>query len=114
MDNVTVQALMPNIAHTHYNTDLVLASNVLSVTEVANSHAMELEGLKRCLNDLEAHAINFVGIVTDRHKSVRSFLRSQYPEVEHQFDIFHVAKGITKDLTKQGKKEGGILPWVQA
>ena len=97
-------------------TDFVLASKVVSVSEVGSSYAMELEGLKRCLAEVEAHGVNFSGIVTDRHCQVTAYLKNSYPNKDHQVDIFHVAKSITKELTNKGRQSQceAVLPWIQA
>lgn len=54
---------------------------------------MELEGLKRCLKELEDAGLKILTIVTDRHPSVRKWLRENRPEYKHRFDVWHVAKG---------------------
>ena len=62
--------------------------------EVANSNAMELEGLKRCLQNLSDDDITVSDITTDRHPQVKKFIREKQPEVRHWFDVWHVAKGV--------------------
>lgn len=62
--------------------------------EVSSSNAMELEGLKRglqffCQEDL---AINT--LVTDRHRSIAKYLREEQPDMDHFYDIWHIAKGM--------------------
>ena len=66
--------------------------------EVANSNAMELEGLKRCLQNLTEDNIEVSHITTDRHPQVKKFIREKYPEIRrHWFDVWHVAKGRFKE-----------------
>ena len=62
--------------------------------EVSSSHAMELEGLKRSLEWLtEENNLTVSHLVTDRHSSVKKFLREEKPTIQHWFDVWHVAKG---------------------
>jgi len=60
--------------------------------ETDGSTRMELEGLKRSLNLFENRAINIKTLVTDRHVSVRKYIREQKPNVLHYFDVWHVSK----------------------
>ena len=55
---------------------------------------MELEGLKRSLEWLtEENNLTVSHLVTDRHSSVKKFLREEKPTIQHWFDVWHVAKG---------------------
>ena len=53
-----------------------------------------MEGFKRGLAHLERNGIKAEHIVTDRHASIRKFLRTERPDITHYFDIWHVAKGM--------------------
>ena len=55
---------------------------------------MELEGLKRCVDKLRSNNISFGTIVTDRHVQIKKFMRTTYPEINHYFDVFHIAKSM--------------------
>ena len=56
---------------------------------------MELEGLKRALNWVsEIQQLQITDIVTDRHSSVKKFMRDERPLINHWFDVWHVAKGM--------------------
>ncbi len=68
--------------------------------EVKNSNAMEVEGLHRCLDEVEAHGVAIEGLATDRHVQVTSYMKKLRPNIDHQYEIFHVAKGITKELSR--------------
>ena len=62
-------------------------------TEVKNSNAMELEALKRNLRYLEENNVHLQKLVTDRHVQVSTYMANEQPEVEHCYDVWHVAKG---------------------
>ena len=64
-----------------------------------NSNAMELESLKRQLKYLDDNNIEVTKLVTDRHTQVSAYMAHQKPEIEHSYDVWHVAKGITIQLS---------------
>ena len=53
---------------------------------------MELEGLKRAITFLERY-VQVKDVVTDRHSTVKKFMKEQRPEMKHYFDVWHVTKG---------------------
>jgi len=55
---------------------------------------MELEGLKRCLSYLHENGVVVSFLITDRHSSVKRYMRDEHPDVNHMFDVWHVAKGM--------------------
>ncbi|CAB3982116.1 Hypothetical predicted protein [Paramuricea clavata] len=61
-------------------------------TEVKNSTAMELESLKRQLAYLEQSEVNVKKLVTGRHSQVSSYLAQEKPDIDHAYDVWHVAK----------------------
>lgn len=54
---------------------------------------MELEGLKRCREELALHQIKVSSLTTDRHTGVTKYVRQQWPEIKHYFDTWHISKG---------------------
>jgi len=59
--------------------------------EVQSSYHCEKEGLTRCLNTVGADLIGT--LVTDRHRQIAKYIREDFPDITHLFDIWHVAKG---------------------
>ena len=53
---------------------------------------MELEGPQRSQGFLEDEDVTITDIITDRHSSVKKYMREQQPEIKHWFDVWHVAK----------------------
>ena len=66
--------------------------NHIKCNEVGSSAATEKEGLIRCMEDLEANQISIGTLITDRHPSIRKYIREEYPEITHYFDVWHIAK----------------------
>lgn len=94
----------------------VLDFSLVQVTEVNNSNAMELEGLKRCLDHLQEEEVLVAKLATDRHVQVRAHLKRERPEIKHNFDVWHMAKSVQKKLTKkaQTKPCAALKPWIHA
>lgn len=61
--------------------------------ECGGSAKMEKEGLIRSLDFLEKSAVKVASIVTDRHSQIQKFLRIERNDIEHFYDVWHVAKG---------------------
>lgn len=100
------------------DTDLIVASKVVCLGEecVKYSNGMELVGLDRCLNEVLAHGIMVEGLATDRHPQINCYMRKQRADIEHQFEIFHTAKGVKKELLRLSKTRDTELVnhWIQS
>ncbi|XP_070203994.1 uncharacterized protein [Littorina saxatilis] len=83
----------------------VLHIELIQSNMVKNSHAMELEGLKRGLNALKAN-VKVSHLVTDRHVQIKSHMAKNEVEITHRFDIWHMAKGVGKKLDAASNKAG--------
>ena len=84
-------------------TDLILDYSLVQVTETGSSVAMEKEGLRRCLDKVLAQGVEITSIATDRHVGVASLMKKEYSFIDHQYDVWHMSKSVTKKLTKQAK-----------
>ena len=63
------------------------------VTETENAYRMEIEGLKRCLQNLKDRNIRITDLTTDRYVQVKSYMAKEETSMRHWFDVWHVAKG---------------------
>ena len=54
---------------------------------------MELESLKRQLLYLKNANVKVKKLVTDRHVQVSKYMASEKSSIEHNYDVWHVAKG---------------------
>ena len=84
-------------------TDKIVDLKVVQVSEVANSNAMEREGFKRCMETIAGKGAVVKVVATDRHIGTAADIKRDHPEKEHQFDLRHVSKSITKKLTEKAK-----------
>ena len=54
---------------------------------------MEKEGLARALQFLSTNSLQVATLITDRHKQISKFVSTQYPNIEHRYDAWHISKG---------------------
>ena len=94
----------------------ILDVQLVRCDEVKNSNAMEPEGLQRSLHSLSKQHVKIGILATDRNLTVAKMMRENYQEIKHEFDIWHIAKNITKKLTEKAKssKNDELLPWIQS
>ncbi|XP_052692675.1 uncharacterized protein LOC128170935 [Crassostrea angulata] len=97
-------------------TGKVVDFQLVQSNEVAGSTHMELEGLKRGLQRLEDAGLHVQTLVTDRHGMVKKFMRTEHHDKKHYFDVWHMAKGISKKLEANAKKRdcGDIRLWTKS
>ena len=76
----------------------------------------EYEGCKRTLNSIIKKKIPIQCLTTDCHTTITAKMRSNYPKITHQYNVWHISKWITKKLTKKAKKKGceELLPWIRS
>lgn len=95
----------------------IIATEMVQVSEVKNSNHMEPEGLKRCLNQvLNKDKLDVSVLATDRHIMIGPYMRKEHDGINHQFDVWHVSKNVTKKLTAKAKEKGcsELGPWIQS
>lgn len=76
---------------------------------------MELEAAKRCFNFLIAAGIAVAIFVSDRHKGIAKWIRECCPQTKHFYDIWHVARSISKKMLKASQESGcGVIKeWIK-
>ena len=55
---------------------------------------MEPMGFRRGMNDLLDTGLDVEVMATDRSTSIQKIMREEFPHVQHEFDIWHTAKGM--------------------
>ena len=89
--------------------DQIVEFQIVQCTEVNNSNEMEREGFKCGMDNIKAKGGNIKVITTDRHVGIRADLKRNYSEVDHQFDVWHLSKSITKKLMEKAKKKTVVI-----
>ncbi|XP_063077476.1 uncharacterized protein LOC134467554 [Engraulis encrasicolus] len=99
------------------STNEIIHFELLQVTEASSSVAMEPQGFRRGLNGLlYTEGLSIDLIATDRSPSIRKIMREEFPQIRHEFDPWHVAKGILKKLMPlANKKDNRLLQgWIRS
>lgn len=95
----------------------IVATELIHVSEVKNSNHLEPEGLRRCINTvMNEDALQIPVLTTDRHVMVGSIMKKDYPQIKHQFDLWHLVKSIIKKLWAKAKLKdcSDLGTWVQS
>ena len=98
------------------HSDKIVDFQIVQVTEVTSSNAMEREGFKRCMEKIQGNGAQVKVVATDRHVSIKSDMKKNYPNVDHQFDVWHLTKSVTKKLTEKAQKKdcSDLSPWIKS
>ena len=98
------------------NSSKILVFEVVQVTKVSSSNAMEAEGCNRVLNKLKKKGVNVRYLTTDRHTTITAEMRKKHSEITHQYDVWHLSKWVVKKLSKKSKKKEcqGLTDWIQS
>ena len=77
---------------------------------------MELEGAKRAFSFLTLAGVSIAIFVSDRHRGIAKWIRTAQLNTVHFFDIWHVARSITKKVAKLSRESGCevVKGWVKA
>ena len=67
---------------------------------------MELEGAKRCFSYLKKCGLAINIFISDRHRGIAKWIRCYQKTTQHFFDLWHIAKSITKQVIKASEEKG--------
>ncbi|XP_073713994.1 uncharacterized protein [Misgurnus anguillicaudatus] len=97
-------------------TKKIIMSDLIQVSETTSSPAMESVGFRRGLDRLLDSGVSVDVVTTDRAPSIWKIMRESYPELRHQFDPWHVAKGVKKKATAAARKKENrdLQPWIKS
>ena len=98
------------------DSDTVVTFVVIQVNETGSSCRMEVEGFRRCMNYLLELGFTIEVLATDRHVQIRSVMNKEFSNINHQFDVWHLANNLKKKLTQRAKSKGAeeLSPWIKA
>ncbi|KAK0156598.1 THAP domain-containing protein 4 [Merluccius polli] len=93
----------------------IIMVDLIQVTEATSSPAMETLGFRRGLDHLIQAGVGVDVITTDRSPSIMKLMRETYSDIQHQFDPWHVAKGLKKlTAAANNNKNNELQPWLKA
>lgn len=100
------------------HTGKVVDFEIKQVTQTGTSQSMEKAGFEETLDRIIDNGVEVTAISTDRHTGIKKIMKEKYKEVgiDHQFDPFHVANWVRKQLHAKTKykKYSALAPWVKA
>ena len=67
---------------------------------------MELAGAKLCFQYLKDSGLSIPSFITDRHRGIATWIQESQTETRHFHDLWHIVKGITKQLKITSKEKG--------
>lgn len=91
---------------------LIVAQETVIVTEVKNSYWLEPEGMQRGIDKLADHNVEISHLATDRHPTVQKIMREKYSTIKHEYDLWHIVKGVKKRISKT--KDPDLMLWLRA
>ena len=65
---------------------------ILQSNEVESSYHTEKERLSRGLNYLQENELIVKMLVTDPHKQISAWMRCDWPNIQHKYNVWHLAK----------------------
>ncbi|XP_068112152.1 uncharacterized protein [Hyperolius riggenbachi] len=95
-------------------TSLILDFEAVQVSQTTSSVAMEKLGFKTCVDRIREEKYDVHMIGTDSHPGIKKIMRSDYNDINHQFDLWHYSKSIKKKLLNASRPAGCeiILDWI--
>lgn len=87
----------------------------MQANEVGGSSPTELEGAQRCFKFLKQLGLVITVFISDQHRGIGKWIREVCPQTTHFYDIWHVARSLTKKLLKASKEKGceAIQNWMK-
>jgi len=84
----------------------VVQFEIVQANETGGSQQTELEGAKRCFNYLQQLGLTISVFISDRHRGIAKWIRETCRQTTHYYDIWHVARSVTKKLLSASKEKG--------
>ena len=79
---------------------------IVQANQSGNSNAMELDAAQKSFAYLKQEGLRVDIFVSDCHKSIAKWIRTSEKDTQHFNDIWHVNKGINKQLRLASKESG--------
>ncbi len=83
----------------------VIDIHTVQSNEVPSSSWCEIEGLKRIMQHLGERDLRVSTLITDRHRQIAKWMRTERAEIDHLYDVWHVCKSIRKKLDAAAKQK---------
>ena len=76
---------------------------------------MEKAGLIKVLEEVKRKQLKIKSLTTDREWQVKTYMREEEKDIDHQFDVWHFCKSIKVNLLNAAKKKAyeELKPWLK-
>lgn len=97
------------------NSGVILCFAQNQVMTGISSVALETKGCREVLKELSDFGANVKILCTDCSPSVSKMMRTEFPDINHQYDLYHLEKRIRKMLVKgaAGKDCDDLKDWIK-
>ena len=94
----------------------VLTFSLEQVRPGRTSVALEVDGCMHALEELLEVGMSIEMLGTDCNYSVALRLRTEHPNITHQYDVYHLDKRVRKKLVAKAKikENADLLPWIKS
>ncbi|XP_075466215.1 uncharacterized protein LOC142500249 isoform X2 [Ascaphus truei] len=99
-----------------YSTKKIVDIKVIDTQDVTGeSSHVEILALKKSLEFIISKGIAVTEIITDTHSQIKTYMKENYPNIQHQIDICHGEKAVLKRLLMVARKRRNIelMQWTK-
>lgn len=93
----------------------VVTFSLQQVNDEMSSLDLEPTGCYEALTELKHHRMEIYVFGTDSSPSVATLIRTLFPDILHERDVYHVEKRIKKELLKNAHQRGNhaLYAWLK-
>ncbi len=93
----------------------VVTFSLQQVTSDTSSVGLETSGCFDALKELKDHGIDINIFGTDCSRAIGKLLKGSFPEITHDYDVYHIEKRIKKMLIKKANKRENyaLRDWIK-
>jgi hypothetical protein len=84
------------------NTETIIDFIVLQKGMVAGE--LEKPACDSLLSRVVSYGLQIDLFLSDRHRGIRKLIRTEYPDITHEFDVWHISKSLGKLIKASSKK----------
>ena len=95
------------------DTEKVIDFEVVQVSQTSSSVVMEKKGFQDVATRMIQGGLSIELICTDRHIGIGALMKKGFSNIEHQVDVWHLAKSVLKQLLQCSKRKEceGLVEW---
>lgn len=75
---------------------------------------LEKPACDNLLQRVISYGLSIVLFLSDRHRGIRKLIRTEYPAITHEFDVWHISKSLAKLIKALSNKAPRLDDWKQS